>query len=127
VEGKVDALFEQPGDVAPFLDRKLIKPILTILPERIEAFNETPALEDIVEDTTPLYRFRGFFTHCQVPDRIRLYLDKCFKQAYQSPTFSEFNRKKYMNLIDSYRNSDNAKKVVGDAIEIYRYLLQNFG
>jgi tripartite-type tricarboxylate transporter receptor subunit TctC len=127
VEKKVDALFEQPGDVAPFLERKLIKPILTILPERIDAFLDTPALREIGEDAAPLYRFRGFFIHSDVPDKIRRYLDRCFKQAYQSPSFKEFNRKKYMHLIDSYRNSDNAKKVVGDAIETYRILMQNAG
>jgi tripartite-type tricarboxylate transporter receptor subunit TctC len=127
VEEKTDALFEQPGDVAPFLERKLIKPILTILPERIDAFYDTPALEDIGEDTAPLYRFRGFFIHSDVPDTTRRYLERCFRQAYQSPSFKEFNRQKYMHLIDSYRDSDNAKKVVGNAIETYRNLMPNDG
>jgi tripartite-type tricarboxylate transporter receptor subunit TctC len=125
VEGKVDALFEQPGDVAPFLDRKLIKPILTLLPARIDAFDDTPTLADIGEDIKPLYRFRGFFIHSRVPDKIRRYLERCFQQAYQSPAFEEFNRKKYMHLIDSYRNSDNAKAVVRDAIISYRNYAHN--
>lgn len=125
VEGKTDALFEQPGDVAPFLERKLIKPILTILPERIDAFSDTPALKEIGEQAAPLYRFRGFFIHSAVPDKIRQYLDQCFRQAFQSPTFKEFNREKYMHLIDSYRNSDDAKKVVSDTIKTYRNILQS--
>jgi tripartite-type tricarboxylate transporter receptor subunit TctC len=127
VEEKVDALFEQPGDVAPFLDRKLIKPILTILPRRIDAFGDIPALADIGEDVTPLYRFRGFFIHACVPDTIRRYLERCFRQAYQSPSFQNFNRKKYMHLIDSYRSSDEASKVVRDAIKNYRNVMQKDG
>jgi tripartite-type tricarboxylate transporter receptor subunit TctC len=119
VEEKVDALFEQPGDVAPFLNRKLIKPILTILPERIGAFTYAPALGDIGEDARPLLRFRGFFVRSGVPADIRRYLESCFRQAYLSPSFQEFNRKKYMHLIDSYRNSDGAKRLVSDAVRTY--------
>lgn len=119
VEEKVDALFEQPGDVAPFLNRKLIKPILTILPERIDAFAYAPALRDIGDDARPLMRFRGFFVRADVPEKIRRYLESCFRKAYQSSSFQEFNRKKYMHLIDSYRNGDDAKKLVSDAIITY--------
>lgn len=119
VEEKVDALFEQPGDVAPFLKRKLIKPILTMLPERIESFGYTPALRDIGENAPPLLRFRGFFVRSQVPDTIRRYLENCIRQAYQSSSFQAFNREKYMHLIDSYRNSDDAKKLVSNAIMTY--------
>ena len=119
VEEQVDALFEQPGDVAPFLNRKLIKPILTLLPERIDAFADIPALKEIGMDAPPLLRFRGFFVRSGVPGKIRSYLESCFRQAYQSSSFQAFNREKYMHLMDSYRNGDEAKKLVGDAIATY--------
>lgn len=127
VEEKVDALFEQPGDVAPFLDRKLIKPILTIFPQRVKGFSNTPALEDIKADVTPLYRFRGFFIHSEVPGPIVEYLDRCFMQAYQSSSFKQFNEKKYMHLIKSYKSSDDAKKFIRDAINTYRSFVQKAG
>ena len=41
---RVDALFEQPGDVKEFLDSGDFKPILTFLPERPRAFAGVPSM-----------------------------------------------------------------------------------
>ncbi len=120
VGGHVDALFEQPGDVRPYMESGDMKPILTILKERPEAFSDVPCLTDIGAKFTPLYRFRGFFLRSEVPADRQKYLEWAFKKAWNSDSFQKFNRQKYMHLIDSYRDIEGGKELVRDTIKTYQ-------
>lgn len=120
VGGHVDALFEQPGDVRPYMESGDMKPILTILKERPEAFSDVPCLTDIGAKFTPLYRFRGFFLRSEVPTDRQKYLEWAFKEAWNSDSFQKFNRQKYMHLIDSYRDIEGGKELVRDTIKTYQ-------
>ena len=127
IRGDVDLLFEQPGDVRPFLDRKLIKPILTLLPERPHAFAEAASLNDLGIDTAPLLRFRGFYVHKNVPEAHRKYLEWAFAEAFKSRRYQKFNRKKYMDLIDSYRDTEGSRELINKAVETYRQSYKMMG
>lgn len=127
IRGDVDVLFEQPGDVRPFLDRKLIKPILTLLPERPSAFAEAASLKDVGIDTKPLLRFRGFYVHKDVPEARRAYLEWAFAEAFKSRRYQKFNRKKYMDLIDSYRDTSGSRALIDEAVETYRQAYKQMG
>jgi tripartite-type tricarboxylate transporter receptor subunit TctC len=117
--GHTDTLFEQPGDVATFLTAKKMKPILTILKERPKAFPDVPSLTDIGVEFEPLLRVRGMVVKSGVPtDRLR-YLEWAFKQAYDSKDFQTFLEKKYMTIIDSYRNLNQATKLIDSTIATY--------
>ena len=119
IGGHVDLLFEQPGDVRSFLDAAKMKPILTFLKERPSAFADVPSLKDIGVKFEPLLRFRGFYAHKEVPtDRLK-YLEWAFAQGYNSAEFQKFNKKKYMHLINSYRNTTDARKMIREAIATY--------
>jgi len=120
VGGHVDALFEQPGDVRPYMESGDMKPILTILKERPEAFSNVPCLPDIGAKFTPLSRFRGFFLPSEVPKDRQKYLEWAFKKAWNSDSFQKFNRQKYMHLIDSYRDIEGGKELVRDTIKTYK-------
>ncbi len=120
VGGHVDALFEQPGDVRPYMESGDMKPIFTILKERPEAFSDVPCLTDIGAKFTPLYRFRGFFLRSEVPMDRQKYLEWAFKEAWNSDSFQKFNRQKYMHLIDSYRDIEGGKELVRDTIKTYQ-------
>lgn len=127
IRGDVDLLFEQPGDVRPFLDRKLIKPILTLLPERPSAFPEAASLGDIGVKMATLLRFRGFYVHKQVPEAHRKYLEWAFAEAFKSRRYQKFNRKKYMDLIDSYRDTEGSRELLDEAVGTYRQAYQRMG
>lgn len=127
IRGDVDVLFEQPGDVRPFLDRKLIKPILTLLPERPSAFADAASLNDINFNSTPLLRFRGFYVHKDVPEDRRAYLEWAFAEAFKSRRYQKFNRKKYMDLIDSYRDTSGSRTLINKAVETYRQSYKQMG
>lgn len=127
IGGHVDALFEQPGDVRAFLEAKKMKPILTLLSERPDAFAEVPSLKDIGVDIAPLLRWRGFFVRKGTPaDRVKV-LEKAFAGAWQSGSFQEFNRKAYMHLIKSYRDAEGARKLISSSIETYRQIYKEIG
>ncbi len=127
VGGHVDALFEQPGDVTAYIESNDMKPILTLLNERPEAFADAPCIKDIGLEMEPLLRFRGFFARKGVPeDRLR-YLEWAFREAWQSDSFQKFNRSKYMHLINSYRNMQDGKKLIRDAITSYSDVYKELG
>ncbi len=125
--GHVDALFEQPGDVRSFLDSGKMKPILTLFGERPAAFADVPTLKDVGVGFEPLLRFRGFWTLPGVPEERREYLEAAMRKAFNSDTFQAFNRKKYMHLIDSYRDMEGSRKLIKGAIDTYKAVYKEIG
>lgn len=123
----VDALFEQPSDVANFLEAGQMKPILTILRERPKAFPDVKALSDIGLDWEPLLRIRGIFVRADVPEDRKKYLEAAFHQAYNSPSFQDFLKKKYMTIIDSYADSATATKTIDSMLATYREAYKELG
>lgn len=125
--GQVDALFEQPGDVRKFLDAGRFKPILTILKERPATFADVPSIADEGMDFEPLFRFRGFFVKAGAPeDRVK-WLQWAFQKAFCQASYQEFNERKYMNLIESFRDTDGAKKLINNTIAQYREVYKAMG
>ncbi len=125
--GQVDALFEQPGDVRKFLDAGKFKPILTLLKDRPSAFADVPSLGDVGMDFEPLFRFRGFYAHAGAPeDRVK-WLQWAFQKAFCEKGYQDFNEKKYMNLIESFRDADGARQLITSTIAQYRDVYKAMG
>jgi len=125
--GQVDALFEQPGDVRKFLDSDNFKPILTIFNERPDVFADVPTHTEMGMDFEPLLRFRGFFVHKDAPaDRVE-WLQWAFQRGYCEDSYQAFNEKKFMTVIDSYRDTDGAKKLINQSIDQYREVYKQMG
>ncbi len=125
--GQVDALFEQPGDVRGFLESGDFKPILTLLMERPSAFPDVPSMADVGLEFTPLMRFRGFYVHKSVPaDRVE-YLQWAFQKGFFTDSYQAFNTEKFMDLIPSFRDTEGAKTLISDTMEIYRMTYKEMG
>ena len=125
--GQVDALFEQPGDVRNFLDAGNFKPILTVFNERPAAFADVPTHVEMGMDFEPLLRFRGFYVHKDAPaDRVD-WLKWAFQRAYCEDSYQAYNDSKFMNVIDSYRDTDGAIDMINAAIEQYRDVYKSMG
>ncbi|MDX1766348.1 MAG: tripartite tricarboxylate transporter substrate-binding protein, partial [Candidatus Saccharimonadales bacterium] len=125
--GQVDALFEQPGDVRKFLDSGVFKPILTILKERPAAFADVPSITDAGLDFEPLFRFRGFFVRAGAPeDRVK-WLQWAFQKAFCEKSYQDYNERKFMNLIDSYRDTEGSKELITNTIAQYRDVYKAMG
>lgn len=125
--GQVDALFEQPGDVRGFLESGDFKPILTLLKERPGAFPDTPSMTDVGLKWTPLMRFRGFYVHKDAPpDRVK-YLQWAFQKGFFSDSYQKFNKSKFMDLIPSFRDTDGARVLINETMDIYRQTYKEMG
>ena len=125
--GQVDALFEQPGDVRKFLDAGTFKPILTLLKEAPTAFAGVPSLTEAGLDFEPLYRFRGFFVHKDAPAARVAWLQWAFQKAFCEKSYQDFNEKKYMTLIESFRDTGGTKELITDTIAQYRKVYKHMG
>ncbi len=125
--GQVDALFEQPGDVRKFLDAGKFKPILTILKERPEAFADVPSLADAGLDFEPLFRFRGFYVHKDAPEERVEWLQWAFQKAFCEKSYQDYNESKFMNLIESFRDTEGARDLITATIEQYRAVYEEMG
>ena len=125
--GQVDALFEQPGDVRSFLDAGKFKPILTILKERPAAFADVPSLTDAGMDFEPLLRFRGFYVHKDVPAERVEWLQWAFQKAFCEKSYQDFNESKFMNLIESFRDTAGSRELITSTISQYREVYKEMG
>ena len=125
--GQVDALFEQPGDVRKFLDADKFKPILTIFNERPSVFADVPTHMEMGMNFEPLLRFRGFYVHANAPaDRVK-WLQWAFQRAYCQNSYQKFNESKFMNVIDSYRDTAGARDLIKSSIIQYRNVYKDMG
>ena len=125
--GQVDALFEQPGDVRGFLESGDFKPILTLLFERPAAFADVPSMTDVGLTFTPLMRFRGFYVNKNAPaDRVK-YLQWAFQKGFQTDSYQAFNKKKFMDLIPSFRDTEGARKLINDTMGVYKKVYKEMG
>ncbi|HJM95419.1 MAG TPA: tripartite tricarboxylate transporter substrate-binding protein, partial [Candidatus Marinimicrobia bacterium] len=125
--GQVDALFEQPGDVRKFLDAGKFKPILTIFNERPSVFASVPTHRDMGMSFEPLLRFRGFYVHANAPANRVEWLQWAFQRAYCQGSYQKFNESKFMTVIDSYRDTAGARKLINNSIAQYRDVYKAMG
>jgi tripartite-type tricarboxylate transporter receptor subunit TctC len=125
--GQVDALFEQPGDVRNFLDAGNFKPILTVFNERPAAFSDVPTHIEMGMNFEPLLRFRGFYVHKDSPSERVDWLKWAFQRAYCEDSYQAYNDSKFMNVIDSYRDTDGAVEMIKAAIMQYRDVYKAMG
>ena len=127
IGAQVDALFEQPGDVRNFLDAGQMVPILTIYPERPEAFADVPTHQEAGAEFDALLRFRGFYVHPDVPEDRKRFLEATCKEGFDSAEFQTFNESKYMTLIDSYRDTAGSKELIAGAVDTYTTVYKEIG
>ena len=125
--GQVDALFEQPGDVRGFLDSGDFKPILTLLKERPSAFPDVPAMNDVGLTFEPLLRFRGFYVKRDIPEDRLKWLQWAFQKAYFQESYQAYNKSKFMDLIDSFRDTPGSIELIDKTAEIYRTTYKAMG
>ena len=86
-----------------------------------------PSLTDVGMKFEPLLRYRGFYVKAGVPsDRVK-WLQWAFQKAFCQDSYQKFNEKKYMNLIDSFRDTKGSKKLISKTIAQYRDVYKQMG
>lgn len=135
INGDVDLLFEQPGDVIPFLRRQLIKPVITFSdepltfdnPKDARLLDDAPILPEVGLVFEPLLRYRGLFVHADIPPERFAFLEDAFAKAWKAPSFQRFNRERLMHLVDSYQGPQEARESLVRSISVYSREMSRLG
>ena len=62
-----------------------------------------------------------------VPQNHIAYLEAALRKVYDSKAYQDFNRRNYMHLLDSYRDSEGARELMQESIETYRKAFKMMG
>ena len=78
-------------------------------------------------DFEPLYRFRGFYVRAGAPEARVKWLQWAFQKAFCDAGYQAFNEKKFMNLIESYRDTAGSKELIDGTVKQYRAVYKTMG
>ncbi|RED50730.1 tripartite tricarboxylate transporter substrate-binding protein [Aestuariispira insulae] len=120
LNGEVDLLVEQPGDVKDLLSSNRIRPVLTFLSERAPAFPDVTSMSEAGLKGETLLRYRTFFVQNGVPEYRIAILEDIFSRAWKHPDLQKFNQSKYMKVVDGYRNRKQALELLETTIKTYQ-------
>ncbi len=126
VGGHVDALLEQPGDVAPYLKSGDMKPIISFTDTRPQEFQDIPCLKDLDPSVKNVYKVRGFYMNPKMSRDKQEYLLDVFKKAYESKEFQNYINDKYP-AEKKYRNYDEIIALLNDMIGTYTQTYKDLG
>lgn len=127
IGGQVDLLFEQPGDVRSFLDAGTMVPVLTFLDSRPDVFADVPTHIEAGADFDALTRFRGFYVKRGVPRDRLAFLQEACAEGFKERGYADFNRSKFMHLIDSYRDTEGSIDLINGAVATYQRIYKDLG
>lgn len=126
VGGHVDALLEQPGDVAPYLKSGDMKPVISYTDARPAEFQDIPCLKELDTNVVNIYKVRGFYCRPTLDKDIQAYLREAFKRAFLSDSFQKYVSDKY--LVDTqYRDLDQSLELLRGMMETYAKTYQELG
>jgi len=92
---RTDALFEEPGDVAPHLASGKLRPLVVFADARHPAFPSVPAIREFGLAIGDLPNFRSLAMHARTsPDKVKLLVD-ALQQALASPAWQRYCAQTY--------------------------------
>lgn len=90
-----DAIYEEPGDVAPFLAAGQLRPLVVFDDERHPAFKDTPASKELGFEISDLPNFRTIAVSAKTPPERVAALAKAVDAALDTPEWKKFCAETY--------------------------------
>jgi tripartite-type tricarboxylate transporter receptor subunit TctC len=113
--GHADALYEQAGDVASFLNNKQMRPLLTFGKERLPAFKDTPSSYELGIPIA-LPQFRAIVVRAGTPpDRVAKLADALAKVAV-APEYKTFLQNQFA-AENSFIDAKKATQFINDQLD----------
>ena len=113
--GHADALYEQAGDVAQFLNGKQMRPILLFGEKRLDAFKDIPASYELGYKVA-LPQFRAIVVRSGTPPEIVKKISDALAKVYASPEYKAFLAEQYGDP-NSFEDSTKAPAFVKAQLE----------
>lgn len=113
--GHADALYEQAGDVAQFLNGKQMRPILLFGEKRLPAFKDVPTSYELGYKVA-LPQFRAIVVRSGTPPEIVKKLSDALAKVAASPEYIKFLEAQY-GAADSFEPADKASAFVKEQLD----------
>jgi tripartite-type tricarboxylate transporter receptor subunit TctC len=95
VGGHTDVLYEEPGDITPFLQSGDLVPLVVFDHERHPEFPDVPTAQEIGFDIAGLYTFRSVAAPAGTPQEVIERLEQAIIEATESEEWQTFCRETY--------------------------------
>ena len=113
--GHADALYEQAGDVAQFLNNKQMRPILLFGEKRMEAFKDIPASYELGYKVA-LPQFRAIVLRSGTPPEIIKKVSDALAKVVATPEYKKFLEEQYADPA-SFEDATKAPAYVNQQLE----------
>ncbi len=90
-----DAIYEEPGDVAPFLKAGQLRPLVVFDDERHQAFKDTASSKELGFEISDLPNFRTISLSAKTPPDKVMVLSKAINAAMATPEWKAFCAETY--------------------------------
>jgi len=110
-----DALYEQAGDVASFINGKQMRPILLFGEKRLDAFKDVPSSFELGYKVA-LPQFRAIVVKSGTPPEVVKKLSDALAKVYQSDEYQKFLKDQYGDP-NSFEDASHASVFVHDQLE----------
>lgn len=117
----VDALYEQAGDVASFLQGKQMRPILIFGDQRAPEFKDVPSSKEAGYDIG-LPQFRSVVVRAGTDPKIVKTLSDAFGKIAATPEYKAFLKEQYA-AEDSYMDSEKVAAFIGGELATMKKLV----
>ncbi|HYC18167.1 MAG TPA: tripartite tricarboxylate transporter substrate binding protein [Pseudolabrys sp.] len=113
--GHADALYEQAGDVAQFLNGKQMRPILLFGEKRLAAFKDVPTSYELGYKVA-LPQFRAVVVRAGTPPDIVKKLSDALAKVYALPEYKKFLEEQYADP-NSFEDASKAPAFVNEQLD----------
>ena len=119
-----DAIYEEPGDVAQFVDSKQYRTLVVFDDNRHPQFPDVPCSKEFSMKISDLPNFRSLSVSAKTPPEIVKVLSEAVKAAMDDPEWVDFAKKTY--TYTAWTPNDQANKKVQDFYATVKGYLQRF-
>ncbi len=117
-----DAIYEEPGDVAPFLQAGQLRPLVVFDEERHPAFKDTPTSKELGFQINDLPNFRTLAVSAKTPpERVKVLAD-AVNTVLASAEWKDFCAKTYTCASRAYTPAEAQTYVKGFGDKVKAYL-----
>jgi tripartite-type tricarboxylate transporter receptor subunit TctC len=124
--GAVDALYEQLGDVRPYLDSGEYTPVVIFSKDPVEGFEDATYATDLgVPEDSILAQFRGIVMHADTdPAIVQAVSDAC-SQTTENAKFQQFQEAVFASD-ESYMPADEFEAYIDQQAKVIENLMQQY-
>lgn len=124
--GHIDAEFEEFGPTVKLIQDGSIRVLLAFTEKKLDQYPDVPASKEKGWDVTD-GMWRGLFVKADTPKEIVDYLRNVFKQAKDSDSYKQVEKKNLLDLRPGYMDADEFKAFVQKDIDGYKTILKELG